>query len=71
MARRLGVQLTKRLQILRRHIIAAQVQPTVEKHRTMSGGEHETVAVQPPWLRGIVDEGVAVKDRADFGCTQR
>ena len=52
-------------------IVAAQMQPGVEEHRAVAGGEDEAVAVEPARLVGIVDERVAVEDGADFGAAER
>ena len=68
--RGLGVQLAEVLNFLEREVEAGQVNPAVDEHGTMTGGEHEAVAVNPLRGRGVVAEEVAVKDGADFGGTE-
>ena len=67
----LGVQLAEVLHLIDREVVAAKVQPAVQEHRAVAGGEHEAVAVEPAGLGGIVREGVAVKGRADLGRAER
>ena len=47
MAGSLAAQLTKLLQVINGNVITCQMQQRVLQHRTMSIGQHETVAVMP------------------------
>ena len=58
------------LYLFQREVVAAEVQPRVEEHRAVPGREDETVAIQPTRFVGVVDQGVAVKDSADFSRAQ-
>ncbi len=54
MARRPRIELAEALQFVPAHVrIAKQMQQRIEQHRTMSGGQHETVAVGPGRIGGI------------------
>ena len=64
---RFAVQLPEAFDLRHRQIVAAQVQPGVEEHGAVSGGENEVVATDPARLVGIVFERVTVEDRAHFG----
>jgi hypothetical protein len=44
---RLAVQDAEVLHVVERQIVAAQVEPAVEEHRAVTGGEDEAVAVEP------------------------
>ena len=54
MARRLAVQLTEVFDFLDRQIVAAHVQPGVEEHAAVTGGENEIVTVNPARLVRVV-----------------
>ena len=70
-ARGLAVQDAEILHLLERQLVAAQVQPAVEEHRTVARGEDEAVAIQPARLIRIVHERMAVEHRADLSTAQR
>ena len=70
MSGRGAVQRAEFLHLLDRQIVAAQMEPTVEKHRTVAGREDETVTIEPTRAVWVVHERVAVKNRADLGRTQ-
>ena len=57
--------------LVERQVVAAEVEPAVEEHRTVPGGEDEAVAVEPTGLVRIVHQGMAVEDGADLGGTER
>ena len=63
----LGVELTEGLQLVEGEIVAAEVEPGVDEHRAVAGGEHEAVAVEPAGGAGAVRERAAEKGCADFG----
>src|SRR5581483_6250950 len=70
MAGRLRMELAEILHLLNGEAVTGEVQPAIEKHRTVAGGEDEAVAVDPARILRIMHEGVAVKDGADLGATQ-
>jgi hypothetical protein len=51
-------------------IKAGEVKPAVDKHRAVTRGEHEAIAVDPLRGRGVVAEEVAVEDGTDFSGAQ-
>src|SRR5438128_1984604 len=67
MSRRFRVQLTKTLNLLDRNVVAAEVQPGVEKHAAVAGGKNEIVAVNPARLIRIVSEQITVEHSPDLG----
>ena len=72
MARRFRTQLPERLQV--RHLDALdpdEMQERVEQHRAMAGREHETVAIGPGGIGGIVDEVLAEEHGRDVGRAHR
>ena len=71
MAGRFAVEYAEILQLLEGQIIAAQMQPAVEEHRAVAGGQHEAVAVEPAGLVGVVHQRMAVKHGADFRRPER
>ncbi len=67
MTGRLRAQLTEALDLVERHVaVAAQVQPRIEEHGAVAGGEHEAIAVEPPGVLRTVNERVPEQHRADF-----
>ena len=62
-----AVQLPKALDFRHRQIVAAQVQPGVEEHAAVPGGENEIIAIDPARLVGVVLERVAIKNSAHLG----
>ena len=67
----LAVEHAEVLHLVERQVVAAQVQPAVEEHRAVAGGEDEAVAVEPARLVGVVHHRMAVKHGADLGGTER
>src|SRR5262245_60759618 len=47
MARRLALPLSELLQIIEREIVTAQVERTIDQHRCVSRGQHESIAIGP------------------------
>src|SRR5262249_33731353 len=70
MSRRLAVQLPETFDFRHRQIVAAQVQPGVEEHTAVAGGEHKIIAIDPTWFVGVMAEGVTLKDGAHLRATQ-
>ncbi len=66
-----AVQRAELLHLLERNIVAAQVQPGVEEHAAVSGGENETVPIEPAGLLRIVRERVPEQHGADIGGAER
>ena len=56
MARRHAAPLAKPLDLFERKIVAGEVKQAVQQHRTVPGREHETIAVEPAGIGGIVFE---------------
>src|SRR5437762_8257361 len=71
MSRCFAVQLAEPFDVRHWQIVSAQVQPRIEKHAAVSGGEHEIVPADPAWLVGIMLESVPIKHRAHFGTAKR
>ena len=71
MTRRHGMQLTEIFQIVARNSVAGKVQPTVEEHRTVTGGKNEAVAVEPLRRIRAVAQGLTEKHRTDLRTTKR
>ena len=71
MARRSGMQLPETFDLRHWQIVAAHVQPSVKKHRPVTGREHEIIAADPARFFGIMFERVTIKDRADFRASER
>jgi hypothetical protein len=72
MARCLGAHLTEAFELGHRHFgVAAQVQPGIQEHRTMTGRQHEAIAVQPLRVVRAVAQRIAEQHRADLGAAQR
>ena len=61
MPRRLALPLTELLQIVECEIIAGEVQHAVQKHRRVSGGQHEAIAIQPVRVGGVVAQVLGPK----------
>ena len=70
-SRRFGMQLPEPFDFRHRQIIAAYVQPGIEKHAAVSAGENEMVAIDPARLVRIVFQRIAVEHRADFCAAER
>lgn len=47
------------------------MEPRVEKHTAVAGGENKAVTVEPPGLLGIVTQGHPKKNGTNFGAPQR
>ena len=71
MPRRDRMQRAEFLHIVTGNRVAGEVQPAVEEHRAMAGGEHETVAVQPLGRIRVKAHGFAEQHRADLGTAKR
>src|SRR5260370_2837383 len=71
MSRRFTVQLPKPFDFRHWQIVSAQVQPGVEKHTAVSGGEDKIVPADPARLLRIMFEIAPVKHRAHFGTAKR
>jgi len=71
MARCDTVQRAELAHLLERHVVAAEVQPSVQEHRAMAGGEDEAVAVDPLRTLRVVHQGVAEKHGADLSRPER
>jgi len=54
MSRRLALPLPELLQIIESEVVASEVENTVQQHRRVSGGQDETIAIEPARIRGIV-----------------
>ena len=65
--RGLGVELAEVLHFLERQVEAGEVDPGVDEHRAVAGGQHEAVTVDPGGRGGVVAQEVAVEHGADFG----
>ena len=65
--RGLGVELAEVLHFLEREVEAGEVDPGVDEHRAVAGGQDEAVAVDPGGRGGVVAEEVAVEHGADLG----
>src|SRR5437667_67340 len=71
MSRRFRMQLPEAFDFRHRQIVAAHVQPGVEEHAAVPGGENEDIAIDPTRLVGIVSERVPKKHRADLRAAER
>ena len=68
MAGGLGAELAEALDLVDGHVlVAGQVEARVEQHRTVAGGQHETVAVRPFRVLRIVFQIAGEQDRGDVG----
>lgn len=67
----LAVQLAELLELLDRQVVAGQVQQRVLQHRPMSVGQHETVAVEPLRIVGVVPEIIVPQHFGDIGHAHR
>jgi hypothetical protein len=47
------------------------MEPAVDEHAAVAGGEDKTVAIQPAGGIGVVDKGVAIENGADLGAAKR
>ncbi len=56
MSRRFAAKLAELLDVVERNVVTGQMQQTVKQHRTVSGGEHEAVAIEPVGIAWIVFE---------------
>ena len=71
-ARGLGMQLAKVLQLIQRDVlVAGQIQQRIEQHRAVAGGEDETVAVRPARIGGIELQELGPQHRGDIGGAHR
>ena len=66
-AGRLRLPLPEAADVVERHRIAREVQPGVEEHAAVTGGQDEAIAVQPVRFARIVAEDVAVERGTDLG----
>ena len=60
---RLAAPLAELLDVVQREVISGQVQQTVEQRRTMSGREHEEVAIEPMRVARVVLEPRIIRSR--------
>ena len=67
----LRVELAEILQLLKREVVAAEMQPRVEEHRAVAGGEDKAITVEPARLRRVVHERVTVEDGTELGGAER
>ena len=70
-ARRRAVVLAEVRDLVLRDVVAGQVEPRVEEHRAVTGGEDEAVAVDPGRVVGVEGHGLAEEDRAHLGGAER
>ena len=56
MPRRLAFPLPELLEVVEGQLVAGEIQHAVEKHRRVSGRQHEAIAVQPVWIGRVVTE---------------
>ena len=71
-SRRLGAELTEILDLVERHVlVAGEVQQGIEQHRTVSGREHETVAVRPGRSAGVEFEELCEQHGRDIRSAHR
>lgn len=66
-----AVERAEFLHLFQRHIVAAQVQPAVEKHRAVAAGEDRAVAVDPARTLRIMRQSVPEEHGADLGAAER
>ena len=66
-----GVKLPERGDIVLGNGVSREVQPAVEKHRSVTGGEDEAVAVEPARGVGVELHALAEEDGTDFGAAER
>src|SRR6266704_4358675 len=64
MPRSLRMQLTKIFNVVDRNVVAAQVQPGIQKHAAVSGGKNEIIAINPARLLRILSEQITVEHGA-------
>src|SRR6266536_3719398 len=64
------MQLTKIFNVVDRNVVAAQVQPGIQKHAAVSGGKNEIIAINPARLLWIVSEQITVEHGADLGASE-
>jgi len=55
-ARGLAVQLAEALQVIDRKVVAGEMQQSIDQHRTVAVGQHETVAIRPLRIGRIVPQ---------------
>ena len=71
MARRLAVQLAEFFEFFQRQVVAGEVQQRVNQHRAVAVGEHETVAISPFRIDGVVFQVTVPQGDGDFGHAHR
>ena len=72
MAGRLRFELAEATQLVDRNALdAGEVQEPVEQHRAVAGGQHETVAVGPARIGGVVFQELREQHRGDVGGAHR
>src|SRR5438067_7258007 len=71
MSRRFRMQLAKIFDVLDRNVVAAQMQPGIQKHTAVTGGKNEIVAIDPTRLIWIGSEQITVEQRPDLGASER
>src|SRR5579863_235835 len=54
MSRRFRMPLAERFEVVKTQIVTGEIQQAVQQRRTMSGGEDETIPVEPMWVLRIV-----------------
>ena len=65
------MQLAEILQIFQGERIAGQVQDRIEQHRAVAVGDHETVAVEPVRVGGVVAVKIVEQDFGNIGHAHR
>lgn len=66
-----GMELAEIFQLIEREIVAGKVEPRVEEHRAVTGGEDEAVAIEPLgsfWIKP--QAACTVEDGSDFGAAE-
>ena len=66
-----AMELAEAFQIIQRHAVARKVEPAVEEHAAVAGGEDKAVAVQPARLGGVERHGSPEQRGANVGGSER
>mmetsp|Transcript_35856 Transcript_35856/g.70594 ORF Transcript_35856/g.70594 Transcript_35856/m.70594 type:complete len:488 (-) Transcript_35856:336-1799(-) len=61
-----GVVLAETLQLILGKIVASQVKPRIQEHRTMTGRKNKSVSVQPLRIFGVLLKNVSVENGTDL-----
>ena len=71
MPRRDAVELAEIFQVIQRHAVACEMQPTVEEHAPVAGRENKAVAIQPARLGGVEGHCRSEERGSDVGGSKR